>query len=148
MINSFADFFITLFTRFNSSMLDSIFSFFTWFRDWLNWLWSSLWSSITTFWSWLCDIWVNLFNWLTNVLSDLWGWFSDAFSGMLDSLLPSESTIETIYTYWGVISHWYNFVENWFPLTYFFILVFAYFAFLGVMISVKLIIKLFVPFVG
>lgn len=89
--------------------------------------------------TWVVLLFTKIWEWLVSLLRDL----IDPFLSPLSSLIP-DLNFDSL----DVIAPYVSFVNRWIALDYGFVLLTAYFTFIVVMISIKLIIKLFIPTVG
>ena len=94
----------------------------------------------------------NILDWCLGIFSFCLNWFLDAIATAINALLsPLAEALPDLSPAWGklaVLSHYINFIDEWIAIKYGFTLLASYFAFILLMITIKLIIKLFVPCVG
>lgn len=94
----------------------------------------------------------NILDWCLGIFSFCLNWFLDAIATAINALLsPLAEALPDLSPAWGklaVLSPYINFIDEWIAIKYGFTLLASYFAFILLMITIKLIIKLFVPCVG
>ena len=94
----------------------------------------------------------RLYEWVLLLFSRCIEWLLNAIKLWIDSLLTSlvdlVPDLSSYFGYLSVISPYWNFACQWVALDVALSLLGYYFAFISVMITVKLIIKLFIPTVG
>ena len=94
----------------------------------------------------------NLLKWVVHIAKAVWDWLVDWITKGIDVLLsPLVDAIPDISNVWDTLrplSPYTAFLNQWIALDYAITLLSAYFTYIAIMISVKLIIKLFVPTVG
>ena len=94
----------------------------------------------------------SLLDWVLLLFSKCVEWFLDAIKLWIDFLLtPLVALIPDFspyFSYLSVIAPYWNFACQWVALDVALYFLGAYFSFIVVMITVKLIIKLFIPTVG
>lgn len=98
------------------------------------------------------DFFAKIWDWTISLFSACLDWFLDILASLITSLLSGlASALPDLSEGWNALSVVYpyvNFVDNFVAVKYGFALLTAYFAFIIPMITVKLIIKLFIPCVG
>lgn len=108
--------------------------------------------SLINFLNAVLEFFLDLVNWVVKLFSRVFEWLLDAVQTWIDSLLsPLVDSVPDLSSYWdnlSVIAPYYNFVNSWVALDVGLSLLGVYFVYILVMISVKLIIKLFIPTVG
>lgn len=91
--------------------------------------------------SWVLALFSHCLSWLLGLLSS-------SINSLLDSLVDS---IPDLSSFWGegsVLSSYLGLLDCWIAVDVGFSLILVYFSFIVIMITVKLVVKLFIPFVG
>lgn len=100
----------------------------------------------------IVEFFVNIYEWIKSIFSQCLSWFLDLIYNSLSVLVaPIAEALPDLSSAWDsfqVVAPFTAFVNQWIALDFAFQLLIAYFTFILIMISVKLIIKLFVPTVG
>lgn len=100
----------------------------------------------------IVNFFLNIYNWIKSIVSDCLTWLLDLIYTFIEPLLsPLADALPDLSSAWDsfqVIAPFTAFVNRWVALDFAITLLTAYFAFILIMISVKLIIKLFIPGVG
>lgn len=95
---------------------------------------------------------LDLINGVWDFILDCFYFFLDLFTSFFNSLLQGiVDVIPDLSSMWNIlsfISPYWTFANKWVALDFAFGCLAAYLAFLAIMIPVKLIIKIFIPFVG
>lgn len=113
----------------------------------------------SNFFKWISDSFNSFFDWINSFFSKIWSFFSDILYWFIDlfrdyinnSLNPLVDSVPDLSPMWNLfsmISPYYYFANEWVALDFAFVCLAGYLLFLSVMIPVKLIVKLFIPFVG
>ena len=118
-------------------IFDLIISFFSWVAE-----------NLAAFFNFFLDLINNFFI----LLLDIFYYFLQLFTAFFNSLLlPIANALPDLSPMWqlcSAIAPYWSLANDWVALNFAFGCLVAYLAFLAVMIPAKLIIKLFVPFVG
>lgn len=108
--------------------------------------------SLINFLNAVLEFFLDIVVWVVKLFSRVFEWLLDAIKTWVDSLLsPLVDLIPDLSSYWdnlSAIAPYYDFVNSWVALDVGLSLLSAYFFYIVVMITVKLIIKLFIPTVG
>ena len=100
----------------------------------------------------IVEFFTDIYNWVVSLFSFCLTWVLELIAGTVEDLLePLADALPNMSGVWDnfqVIAPFTAFVNKWIALDYAFTLLTAYFAFILIMIPVKLIIKLFIPTVG
>lgn len=100
----------------------------------------------------IIEFFVNIYNFVLSLFSEVFSYLLQLIADLVDGLLmPIADALPDLSSYWdslSVITPYTAFVNQFVALDLASTLLAAYFAFVVVMIPVKLIIKLFVPTVG
>lgn len=114
---------------------------------------------INAFFSWIGKALNAFFQFILDLINGIWQFildcfyfFLDLFTSFFNSLLQGIcDVIPDLSPMWAImstISPYWTFANEWVALNFAVGCLIAYLAFLAIMIPVKLIIKIFIPFVG
>lgn len=90
-------------------------------------------------------------DWIVGAVSAVLVWFLDLIKEFVENLLsPLADALPDLSSHWDLsfLGPYIWFLEQWIAFDYGLMLLTAYFAFLLIMIPIKLIVKLFIPTVG
>lgn len=94
----------------------------------------------------------DIVSWVLSLFSHCLSWFLGFLSSSVNSLLePLADSIPDLSSFWGegsVLSSYLGLLNCWIAVDVGFSLIMAYFSFIVIMITVKLVVKLFIPTVG
>lgn len=94
----------------------------------------------------------DIVSWVLALFSHCFSWFLGLLSSAINSLLdPLVDSLPDLSSFWGegsVLSSYLGLLNCWIAVDVAFSLILAYFSFIVIMISIKLVIKLFIPTVG
>lgn len=87
------------------------------------------------------DLFSSCISWLVSL-------FTSTFDSFLDLLIEAVPDLSSYWDRLSVISSYTSFINKFFPLQEAGIFIGLYFVFIGVFLTVKYIVKCFIPFVG
>ena len=130
-------------------LVSQIKNFFQNIVDFFN----SIFNFFKQIWDWFVDLYLDFFNWLWQGLLSIYNsvtcacseWFDNTIGSVLE-LIPDFK--ELFSSHYSKIEPYLSYFGEWFGLDTCLTLLSSYFVFIVVMITVKLIIKLFIPTVG
>lgn len=100
----------------------------------------------------IVDFFVQIYDWVVSLFSDCLQWFLDLLYSFIEPLIAplvdAVPDLSVAWSYFQPFAPYTAFLNKWIALDYGITLLTAYFTFILIMISVKLIVKLFIPTVG
>ena len=130
-------------------LIESIKSFFQKIIDFFY----SIFNFFSKIWDWIVAFILDFFNWLWQGLFTIYNSVTCAFSSWYDQLIGSVFDLfpnlkELFDTHYSKIEPLLSYFGEWIGLDTCFLMLSLYLSFVVVMITVKLIVKLFIPTVG
>lgn len=100
----------------------------------------------------IIDFFVSIVDWVVSLASSVWSWFlnliESSLSPVLDTVLDLIPDLSPMWGYLSPVQPYTAFLNKWIALDTASTLLSAYFIYIFTMISVKLVVKLFIPTVG
>lgn len=100
----------------------------------------------------IIDFFVRIYDWIVSLASSIWSWFIElmesSVSSILNTVLDLVPDFSAMWSFLQPVQPYTAFLNKWIALDTATTLLTAYFAFIITMISVKLVVKLFIPTVG